>query len=589
MGIVNLIPWLQSLKKNAFHEVFPCDSVPRAYVFDAAGGLYQVCSLNAKVSAGTMFNLFMRGPMEWASRVAQQRDGGTYHLVLVMDKRERSAPTKAEEQARRAEQRKKQVLDYKARTGEDLPILPEDHVFLDACDATGTRLPDTQQPLFSGLSILHSKNGPASLLRYFERRLLKHPLSDNVCLWVDLTSNGAFRREASTFGTADSKFSFYRPALFSEGEIAAAYYAVQLSKIIKQGTIAVRTDDTDFVPIAFSARDHIAKGVCLHWIVYKNDTKWFDLDAIFDALRKLGFTPSKFIYYCALRGCDHVNKQMLTPRLKEAQVLESFLGLCSSTSSGTTWHEAYHVHRLLCVINPALLDPKLLTDHFGLRPPKSGRRIKVEIGGGDDWDTPNVVAASGSAKLRCVLPAAWIQRMLDIHTLWNPSWGARSLPSLSEFAKLSCTALGAVSALADSSRLRDDRTPARTAGVPSPASCPGAPRPMLTMSFDRSPASLVAVALRGSITAAPAGEGALLITLLSTRFEAHTAVTVALAETERNLRYLPWHTARDDDSARCLLTACSWFFGGMSIAQERTKRSNSQALPTLGLNVCLDK
>lgn len=425
MGVLRMIPWLQGLCKGAFRENFPYTYAPRAFVFDAAGGLYQVCSLVPKVSAGTMFNLFMRDAMKWAERVGEQRDGHTYHLVLVMDKRELSAVTKAEEQARRAEQRKKQVQDYKARTGEDLPILPEDHAFIDAYDETGNRLPDAQQPLYSGLSILQSKNGTASLLRYFEERLLTHPLPDNVCLWVDLIGGNAFRREVSAFLPSgrpnymgsDHKITYYSPELFGEGEVATAYYAVQLSKLIEHGTIALRTDDTDIVPIVFSARDHMAPGVFLHWIIYKNQDKWLDLDAVFATLRRLGFTPSKFVYYCAMRGCDHVNKQALTPRFKDAQVIETFLRLCKETADEPVWDDEFQVQRLVCTINPTLLDKKLYAEHCN----KNARKMAKTM---DDVDMTQLFAASGSAKLKSVLSKQTIQRLLSLHAMWNPNWGA---------------------------------------------------------------------------------------------------------------------------------------------------------------------
>ncbi len=160
----------------------------------------------------------------------------------------------------------------------------------------------------------------------------------------------------------------------------------------------------------------------LQWIVYKNDAKWFDLDAVFETLRKLGFTPSKFVYYCALRGCDHVNKQALTPRLKDAQVLEDFLGLCKATADEPSWNDAYQMHRLVCTVNPTLLDKKLFAKHCGASDAPAALRLVKNVKSVKDLDMIQLFAASGSAALKSILPDSVIQRLLSLHAMWNPRW-----------------------------------------------------------------------------------------------------------------------------------------------------------------------
>ncbi len=177
------------------------------------------------------------------------------------------------------------------------------------------------------------------------------------------------------------------------------------------------------MPIAYSARAHIEKGVQFHWHLRKGKPEWLDLEPVFQTLDKLGFTPSKFVYYCALRGCDHVNKQALTPRLKEAQVLADFLKLCAETPKEPVWDNTFQVQRLVCVVNPVLFNRKLYAESEGLF------TAKVKPKAMDNESMMQLFAASaGSAKVRSILPKEIIDRLLSLHAMWSPDGSA--LPTI---------------------------------------------------------------------------------------------------------------------------------------------------------------
>jgi hypothetical protein len=371
MGVDKLIPWLEAKGKEAGVQLVRPDfkeTVPNLYILDGAGALQRALHQD-DVSAARMFSIFMSDAERWCAtvRLATHME---FTLVIVMDKPQHVSATKAEEQAERRARLNREA--EAAKSAGTYIHFPPDFEFHDEVDPLGAMVEPAAQRLYNGLSIRHQPHATRALINYFEDRLRTHPLPDNVALCVDFHDGRAFRRVPDELSDGPA-YGRHRPRAVSylctpyesqslgEGEIACVYYAVQLAR--PGDVVAFRTDDTDIVPIAYSAASTVfdAKGIPLQWVYRKGQDDWFDLTAVFKVLRtQLHMTPELFVYYCAFRGCDHVNKKAVSDRLKTVYVEEKFVefGMAMEALAAEAKSPAdlppIDVEELIAFVNPKL-------------------------------------------------------------------------------------------------------------------------------------------------------------------------------------------------------------------------------------------
>lgn len=426
MGITKLIPWLKKLAPDAFHT-YASPDVPSVFVFDAAGGLHRALRSKGKRPAAVFFDIFASDLRAWLATITPIVKSGTdevFDAVVVMDKKGHVSATKVEEQKRRREQLKAEVdkINETARASaaqrgvelkhDEIEPLPDDYVFSDAYDELGMRMLDRDQPQFDGLSILISKGGTDAILTYFDDCLRTIELPRNVRLWVDIREGHAYCRsvvENDAYGDPVWDCAPYEPEVIGEGEIATVYYAVRLAQARASNEfhrIFLRTDDTDVVPVLFSAQAHLpATTRNVHWLLRQGLPEWVDMFKVFEALRQLHFTPSKFVYYCAFRGCDHVDKSALSERVQEKKMDAAFQQLCAETAHTPTWDTADHVHLVTWHANPKLRKIESADKSvFASRGLAKVRRVEIP-------DRP-----------RCRLTEKTVARVLALHAMWNPRW-----------------------------------------------------------------------------------------------------------------------------------------------------------------------
>lgn len=438
MGITKLIPWMKELAPAAFHAEESAD-VPNVFVFDAAGGLHRALrARNQKSSAMSFFRTFSSDLREWLRRIeplARNSPDDVFDAVVVMDKSGHVSPMKMEEQKQRRAQVRKEVESFNAKARKDaiergvvpksdeIVPLPDGYVFTDSYDENGTVCDEGDQDRFYGLSILISNGGTDALLAYFDDSLRSMVLPGNVRLWVDMREGLAYCRKASGVEVRGEHEIYhwectpYEPEVIGEGEIACVYYAVKLAWARSKGdhSIVIRSDDTDVVPLLFSAKAHLPPTThSVKWLLRQGSQEWVDLFAVFEALRALHFTPSKFVYYCAFRGCDHVNKAALSDRVRDKDMMEAFVQLCRDTADRPVWDTVDDVHLLTWHANPKL------------RVAGAGTKVVVAA---RDKATNKTRRVNPPAQPRCHLAESVVARLLELHGMWNPNWAQmRPLP-----------------------------------------------------------------------------------------------------------------------------------------------------------------
>lgn len=465
MGVQNLIPWLTEKVPTALHADDNKEVPSTVFIIDGNGGLHAVLHSPGQegVSASRMFESFMRVSRDWCDRVSRM-PAVQCHLVIVMDKPEFVPATKAEEQARRRAGLKVE-LDKARDAGVVVNPLPAGHVFYDDVNECGDTLPSSMQPKFTGLQIRSSPGAIPALVAYFEQRLRTYPLPANVRLWVDLRAGNAFYREpaepwlvmrpsaagadSGVLATAvDGSYprrvpvdyagryihTPYEAEPIGEGEVASVYYAAKLARA--GDSVTFRTNDTDVVPIAYSASTRaMPPKVQLRWRHRHGTPEWFDLCAVYEALRtRFLMPPPLFVYYCAFRGCDHVEKKAISHRLRENTVLENFMALGKEIKQGFVDGDALDPETVISAINPTLVraagppGPKRrrvkedVTDRTASRRKARDSTKSVLASAKAEAPAPPLLVQSTESEVVCV-PLKQLQNLCDLVNTWDADWG----------------------------------------------------------------------------------------------------------------------------------------------------------------------